>query len=94
MVRPFANGSQLGDWEASNCKRCKKNRTEDQPICEIDEAISLAYWGDGTVSHEIAQRMGYTKPKEGERPEYVWMCGEVEWTEEWKAEFIGRKEEK
>jgi len=96
-VRPFSNGTQHLDWEASNCGRCKKAASFEQAeadkfICEIERAIGVACISDGTVSAEIAQRMGYFKniPAKTKRFSYVWQCGEVEWTEEWKKEYERR----
>lgn len=71
----FSNGSQYADWQASNCERCKKIEQ-----CEIWFALDDALWDDGTVSQEIAKRAGYDADR------YLWPCGEVEWTEEWKTE--------
>jgi hypothetical protein len=87
---PFSTCSQYGDWAASNCWRC----TKDAPIgvvptCPIQIAVDNACFDDGTVSEDIAQRMGFLE-NEGH---YVWPCVEVEWTEEWKAEFEAMKAE-
>jgi hypothetical protein len=90
-VRPFSNGSQFGDWCASNCERCTKATAEQEPheLCEIAKALGEAYWDDGSVSKEIGDRMGY---KDESPPAYVWQCGEVVWTEEWKAQYRRRHE--
>ena len=84
-IRPFSCGSQFSDWQMSNCERCKKysERIEDPPLCEIDYDLGMAYLGDGTVSPDIAKRMGYTD----NQGKYNWQCGEVEWTESWKEEY-------
>ncbi len=80
-IHIFSNGSQFNDWSASNCLRCTKwSGWDELPTCDIDMALGEAYLGDGTVSQEIATRAGYDPDK------YVWPCGEVEWTEEWKEE--------
>ena len=90
QIRPFSSGSQYRDWQSSNCERCKKFPLHVNPEkCEIDYAIIVAHLDDGTVSVEIAQRMGYYD----NRGSYVWKCPEVEWTEEWKKEFLSRKEQ-
>lgn len=83
-LQPFSNGSQYADWQMSNCERCKKyNPAKASPeACEIDYAIGSAYLGDGAVSEDIARRMGYTDHRDA----YNWPCGEVEWTEAWKAD--------
>ena len=87
-IRIFSSGSQYGDWVGSNCERCTKYDVNDLPTCEIDEAIGMAYMGDGMVTPEIAHRAGYTPENQGR---YVWPCTEVVWTEEWKAEYAVRK---
>lgn len=70
-VRPFSNGTQLGAWRARNCHGCGLWNTERfDGTCDLDEAIGLAYGGDGTVTEEVAQRMGFT-----EGP-YTWDCPE------------------
>jgi hypothetical protein len=88
-IRPFSCGTQYGDWYMSNCDRCKKGAREGQEgfKCDIDEALFEAYFGDGTVSREIAERMGAIE-NEGA---YTWKCPEVEWTDEWKKEVEERK---
>lgn len=77
-VKPFSSGSQFDDWEASNCHKCKYYELGN---CDIALALIFAYWDDGTVSQEIANRMGYVKDK------YVWQCTEVNWIEELVKEF-------
>lgn len=84
--RPFANGSQFGDWMASNCDRCTKSGDGGEAgssHCEIFEALWDADCDDGRISEDIARRMAYL----GNETRYVWPCSEVEWTpaylEEW-----------
>jgi hypothetical protein len=85
---PFHCGTQFGDWEASNCDRCTKGAAYGElPTCPIQYAVGSALFGDGTVSEDIAERMGFLKHK----GRYGWPCNEVEWTEEWKAEFEAMK---
>ena len=81
-IRPFSNGTEYGDWQASNCERCKKAYFPDEAetICEIFYALDMASFLDGTISEDIARRMGFLDHPES----YVWPCGEVDWTEEWK----------
>lgn len=88
-VRPFSNGSQYDTWEAANCDRCVKNWRDDadgnpQTACEIAHALLVAFWDDGTIAAEIADRMGYESDRS------CWQCGEVEWTEAWKQEAMRR----
>jgi len=83
-IRPFSNGTQYMDWEASNCGRCKKAATEEQLYngdipCDIEKEVAYAACDDGTITEEIAERMAFTRRK------YVWQCGEWDPTEEWKA---------
>jgi hypothetical protein len=87
--RPFHCGSQAVDWEQSNCARCTKaydERTSTWP-CDLERAIDEAGFGDGTVSPDVARRMGY----DGSPTAYVWPCTEVVWTEAWKAESRRRR---
>lgn len=83
-VRPFHCGTQYLDWENSNCCRCKKY-TDDASGCEIMQALAYASVSDGTVSPEMAERMGYKKGA------YLWPCAEVDWTDEWTAECFERE---
>ena len=89
--RPFANGGQYMDWQGSNCERCTKSTLDATGCyavnCEILEALLDAACGGGTVSADIGARMGTSA---GET-RYVWQCGEVEWTEEWKEQYARRK---
>jgi len=79
-MRPFSCGSQYGDWTSANCERCTKAAEGYAwPTCEIEAALCEAYCGDGEITDRIAARMGESKGR------YNWPCGEVEWTEEWKA---------
>lgn len=74
--RPFHSGSQFADWQDRNCGRCWKFDIEaafDESKCEIDAALGDAMFGDGTVSAEIALRMGFTDPVS-----YTWVCPERE----------------
>ena len=89
MIKPFSNGTQCLDWQASNCERCKKYRRDfmDPEACPIDLALGDACIDDGKITNKMAKRMGYDPDK------YVWMCGEVEWTDEWKVECEKRKRE-
>lgn len=82
-IRPFSNGSQYDDWEGSNCDRCTKGtEAEGRFTCPIRDALFMAFWDDGRVTPEIAQRMG----RQEHEMRYVWPCTEVEWTPEWIAE--------
>lgn len=80
--RPFHCGSQAGDREASNCDRCTKGATADETYdtmtCPIQKALGEAFWNGGTVSEEIAERMGYLDncPPRQDGFSYVWRCNE------------------
>lgn len=89
--RPFSNGSQFSDWRHANCWRCAKQFDEaaDEYRCEIEQALDVACWDDGTVSEDIARRMGYLAAGSCS---YGWMCPEVEWTEAWKVEWAQIKD--
>ncbi len=67
----FSNGSQDGDWITANCQKCIKSHA-DCSACDIELALTCAYFDDGTVSKEIADRMGY------EPLVYNLKCGEFE----------------
>lgn len=89
-VTPFYCGTQFMDWQESNCCNCKKYNPDPETGLEIEgectilDALGIAAIDDGTVSVEIAKRMGY-----GENA-YIWQCGEVDWTEEHKL-AVARK---
>lgn len=86
---PFSNGSQYNDWQDSNCERCKKFDQDqaDPSKCEIDFEIGKAYLGDGSVSKDIANRIGFFDHQRS----YVWKCPEVDWTDEWINECIEKQ---
>jgi hypothetical protein len=97
-IRPFSCGTQFLDWQDANCCRCKKYSYQTDPatgktrepldvseVCPVELALCESAYGDGTVSQEIGRRMGFTDPLA-----YSWPCGEVDWTEEWKAEYARR----
>ena len=89
MIIPFSCGTQYMDWSESNCNRCTKgvhhlNDDAAWPTCELEVALLTACFGDGAIDERTAQRIGVTDQTEGH---YTWPCGEVDWTEEWKAEW-------
>lgn len=57
-VRPFYCGTQGLDWRCWNCRNCRRYN-ERTPTCDIDRALLDAYFGDGSVSADIARRMGH-----------------------------------
>lgn len=70
-IRPFSNGCQYMDWDLGNCATCER----DPEVCEIAVALLCAGFGDGAVTADIAQRMGYTDYgwQDG-LPCYGWPC--------------------
>lgn len=76
MTVPFSCGTQYADWELRNCVNCKKgyDNNGERYKCDIQEALTGAYIGDGEVSEEIWKRMGGPE-HEGE---YTWDCPEKE----------------
>ena len=81
-VRPFHAGTQYLTWENANCCRCEKY-SDDASACDLMYALAVACLDDGTVSDDVARRIGYI---EGPPFYYCWMCSEVKWTDEWIAE--------
>jgi hypothetical protein len=64
------------DWTARNCDRCWKGYKGDadkRSLCSLEKALSLACVGDGTISAEVATRIGYSDPLA-----YTWGCPERE----------------
>ncbi len=65
-ARPFHCGTQFVDWTARNCDRCALGRgsdpdvTLDDLVCELERAVTWACMDDGTVSREVADRIGAT----------------------------------
>ena len=79
--RPFHCGSQAADWEEANCEHCAKGTPDDEiPACPIQRAIFDAYFGDGRVPEDIAERMGYlaNSPPRQKGFSYNWRCGEFQ----------------
>lgn len=82
-MRPFSCGTQYGDWTAANCLRCKKSFDSgvSEESCDLEEALFIAYIGDGEIDEQIAGRL------QPEKNRYCWQCGEWEPKEEWKREW-------
>lgn len=87
MIRPFSNGTQYMDWLASNCERCKKATWDlvENFKCDLQEALDMACIGTGEITNEQSKRIGIN---ENTKNSYVWPCSEVEWTKEWKSEYL------
>src|SRR5262249_57218463 len=74
--RPFSCGTQYLDWQEVNCCRCARQSDPeaslDEMSCEIEAALAWACIDDGSVSLDIARRMGL--PEVGFP--YCWRCKE------------------
>jgi len=70
-IRPFACGTQFMDWERRNCERCAKAWADDEFHCDLQKALSLGAVGDGTITTEVARRIGFTDPLR-----FSWDCPE------------------
>ncbi len=74
-INIFSNGGQYGDWITANCQKCIKSRA-DCSACDIELALTYAYFDDGMVSKEIADRMNF------EPLVYNWECGDLVYGDE------------
>lgn len=59
-IYAFSNGTQYTSWMDRNCVSCQKWCYESaaRSKCDIDKALADAYCSDGSISKEIAHRMG------------------------------------
>lgn len=60
MIRPFSNGSEYRHWLSKNCNICfKRYKIDRDPptMCDIEEALALAYVTDGKIAEKIYERM-------------------------------------
>ena len=72
-VHVFSNGDEYRAFVVHNCDHCTLCDRRGFPgECEIDGALGIALFGDGTVTAEIAQRMGRTDNPGA----LVWDCPE------------------
>lgn len=71
-VWPFSCGTQRAEWIARNCCDCTKYDGDDirRSACDIDKALGEAFMTNGSVSEEIARRMGYSEGLN------MWVCPE------------------
>lgn len=58
MVRPFSTGSEDVAFCANNCDKCNKSDPQDNAMCDIEAALTVAYWGNGYIPQKIFTRMG------------------------------------
>lgn len=65
-VHIWSNGTEFLIWDDNNCDRCIK-----RAVCDLSDAITEAYFGDGTFAPEIAARLGV--PEDGR---LEWWCKE------------------
>ena len=81
-VKPFSNGTDYEVWEQSCCGKCTKSQQDpnvQEGKCEIENALSYAYWDDGKIPESIAIRMGLTW-EEHWNP-FKRRCGEIDLVE-------------
>ena len=84
-IKPFACGTQFGDWTTANCERCTKGASPGKwPTCTIETALLEAYFDNGRITEDIARRMGW---EPGNR--YNWRCGEFEIAEQIRDQLEG-----
>lgn len=57
-VRPFSNGEDDIRFTARNCDECSKSDPSFNGNCDIEKALTEAYWGDGFINKSIYSRMG------------------------------------
>ena len=67
-VHLFSNGENYRIWKWNNCKRCVK-----LPRCPLEYAIASANMLDGTITPDIAERLGV--PPDGSEK---WWCREFD----------------
>lgn len=76
LIRPFHCGSQFADWEDRNCNRCYKSATDTRRgTCSLQQRLGEAYWGNGTVTAKVAERIGLNDET---KFAYTWDCPERE----------------
>jgi hypothetical protein len=76
-IRIFSNGTEFSCWLENNCgDDCALACTDwedGEPICDLETALMDAYCSDGTISQEIATRLGWTPER---RTVLGWPCAE------------------
>ena len=68
LVHAFSNGESYICWRMSNCRNCSKHNPFDSSSCDIDNAITEAYYTDGMVTKAISKRMS---DEQGKCTEFV-----------------------
>lgn len=66
-VHLFSSGGEYMTWRYNNCARCSR-----LPNCDLEESIASACVLDGTISQEVASRLGV--PADGRER---WWCQEL-----------------
>jgi len=63
---PFSSGSEFAGWESANCDMCKKSAINNpkkvkygEGPCELDNALGTACLGDGKITADQYQRLGF-----------------------------------
>jgi hypothetical protein len=72
-IRPFYCGSQFADWEDHSCARCAssgQDYAEDGGeyhwgTCEMEDALTEACIGSGSVEKGLAERHGFWYDENG-----------------------------
>ena len=97
-VRPFGNGTEFMAWTERNCDRCGKGMLYDEDTeavefrCPVEEALHGADADDGSMSTEMAARMGYPEIAYGHPSGvryWTWDCPECsEYPPEETPEYV------
>lgn len=75
-IHLWSNGFEFDHFEARNCARCvKSGDLENEPSCDLYDAITEAMCGDGSFSPEIVARFGW---QEEYRAVLGWPCKEFQ----------------
>lgn len=70
--KPFETYVKRLLWQENNCVICN------QIVCDLRRAIDQAIIGDGTISEENANRMGFIGNMDTcNMNDYQWQCGEI-----------------
>jgi hypothetical protein len=68
-ISPFSQGTQFLDWIDENCEQC----VHAAEGCKMFDGLIAARVGDGTVSREIADRLGVPENTWSD-----WQCKELQ----------------
>jgi len=58
--RPFSNGIEFEAWTSANCDSCalRYDEATRRFRCDIEDALTVAYVGDGHIDRALFDRMG------------------------------------